>query len=248
VRGTELDIYTYRPDCPDPRLLLVFHGSDRNAADYRDNARPLADKGCMIVVAPLFDAARFKDWQYQHGGIVHRNSIQKSDHWTGKLIVSLIDHLRKEEGRRLDVYMIGHSAGAQFLSRVAAFIPNDARRMVIANPSSYVWPNLDRRAPFGMGGVYGRNDAENNLRRYLAAPVTIVLGEKDTGKKHLSEKPEARAQGLNRLERGRNAFAAAKATAQSHGWPFNWHLVEIPGVGHSARKVFASAQALEELK
>jgi hypothetical protein len=30
-------------------------------------------------------------------------------------------------------------------------------------------------------------------------------------------------------------------------WKFNWRLVELPGVGHSARKMFSAPQAFEAL-
>jgi hypothetical protein len=36
--------------------------------------------------------------------------------------------------------------------------------------------------------------------------------------------------------------------AQAHGWTFNWRLAFVPGVGHSARLMFSSAQALEALR
>jgi hypothetical protein len=44
-----------------------------------------------------------------------------------------------------------------------------------------------------------------------------------------------------------NVFNAAKALAQGRGWTLNWRLVELPGVGHSARKMFSAPQASEAL-
>ena len=44
-----------------------------------------------------------------------------------------------------------------------------------------------------------------------------------------------------------NVFNAAKTLAQTRGWKFNWRLVELPGVGHSARKMFSAPQAIEAL-
>jgi poly(3-hydroxybutyrate) depolymerase len=67
--GTQLEIFTYRAaSCANPALLLVFHGLNRNADKYRDYAEPIADKRCMIIVAPLFDDERFPSWAYQRGG------------------------------------------------------------------------------------------------------------------------------------------------------------------------------------
>jgi hypothetical protein len=44
-----------------------------------------------------------------------------------------------------------------------------------------------------------------------------------------------------------NVFNAAKTLAQERGWRFNWRLVELPGVGHNARKMLAAPQASEAL-
>ena len=243
-----LTVFTYRPPCDAPNLLLVFHGLNRNADKYRDDARPLADRLCMIVVAPLFDKKRFPTWAYQRGGIVHRREVQDPRDWTGQLVVALIAWARKTERRPLAVSMIGHSAGGQFLSRLAAFVPTDAQRIVIANPSTHVFPSLDTAAPFGMGGVYRKGDALAQLRRYLATPVTIFLGEDDVGDKNRNDSEEAQAQGATRYARGKNVFNAGQRVAQARGWAFNWRLVEAPGIAHNARKMFASPQAIDALK
>ncbi len=40
LRGIRLSVFTYHPGGCDPRgVLLVFHGQNRNAANYRDHAR-----------------------------------------------------------------------------------------------------------------------------------------------------------------------------------------------------------------
>jgi dienelactone hydrolase len=247
--GTQLELFTYRPtNCSNPALLLVFHGLNRNAERYRTTAQPIADKGCMIIVAPLFDNKRFPTSAYQRGGIVDKkNVVQNQNTWTVRYALGLIDWVRQEERRALDVYMIGHSGGGQFLSRLAAFLPTDAKRIVIANPSTHVFPDLNTKAPFGLGGVFPRGSDVANLKRYLAAPVTIFIGEEDTGDENRNDSPEAKAQGVTRLDRGRNAFAAGRAAAQSRGWTFNWRLVELGGVGHNGRKMFASDKAIEAL-
>ncbi len=137
---TDLDVFTYRPSgCTPAGLLLVLHGLDRNAATYRDDAIPLADRFCLLVAAPLFDRERFPIWRYQRGGIEHDGTVRDSALWTGWYVVKLADWLRRQEARPdMPYWVIGHSAGAQFLSRFAAFIPNQARRIVIANPSTWV--------------------------------------------------------------------------------------------------------------
>jgi len=248
IAGTRMTVFTYRPTgCSDPQLLLVFHGGSRNAEGYRDHARGLGDTLCMLVVSPLFDEESFPSWRYQRGGIVREGQIQDPSTWTGRLVLELIGWVRMEEGRQLTYSMIGHSGGGQFLSRFAAFIPNEARRVVIANSSTYVFPDLQTEAPYGLGGVYTAAAAAAELRRYLEQPVTIFLGQEDIGTRDRNDPAPVRAQGKTRYERGLNVYKACAKVAAAKGWICNWRLIELPAVGHSARKMFASKQAIDSL-
>jgi len=167
LADARLTVFTYRPACRDPSLLLVFHGQGHNAADYRDWARPLADKHCMLVVAPRFSKSQFPRWRYQHGGIARDGEVQDPREWSGRLIPELAERIQQLEGRKMPYSLIGHSAGGQFLSRLAAFTPTQARRIVIANPGTHVLPDPKIEAPYGFGGVYASNDVDKELRRYL---------------------------------------------------------------------------------
>ena len=208
LRGTELVVFTYRPkQCSKPSLLLVFHGM-AGVPPYRDHARPIADRNCMIVVAPRFEP---RTATYQLGGIVRRGVVQTPEDWTINIVIDIANWARAATGIK-DYYLISHSAGGQFLSRVAAFLPTEARRIAIGNPSTHVLATLDVKAPYGLGGVYSGAEGEEQLRRYLAQPVTIFLGNSDIGEDDddLNTGPDAMAQGKTRLERGLNAFTSAK--------------------------------------
>jgi poly(3-hydroxybutyrate) depolymerase len=248
LNGTPMVVFTYRPaGCSDPSLLLVFHGIARNAGSYRDYARALADRLCLLVVAPVFDAHAFPTWRYQRGGILKDAVVRDARDWTGRLVLDLVEWVRRQAGRPLPYSLLGHSAGGQFLDRLAAFMPTEARRIVVANAGSYVFPSLQVDAPYGLGKVYSAADGEAALERYLARPLTIYLGQGDTRDDERNDYPEALAQGASRYQRGVNVFNAARALAQTRGWRFNWRLVELPGVGHNARKMFSAPQASEAL-
>lgn len=229
LSGTTLNVFTYRPaNCVPRRLLVVFHGLGRDAGPYRDHARTLSDRLCAIVVAPEFDAARFPTALYQHGGS------------TVALVAPLVEWARKTIGQPdMPYVLLGHSAGGQFLARVAAYSPTSATRIVIANPSTWVLPSTTIAVPYGFGGVA---KGEQALQAYLARPIVALLGGADTGTHNLSMTKEAAAQGANRLARGRSTFAMARSVAEKHGWPFGWTLVEVPGVGHNATRMFSAPQ------
>src|SRR5262245_9613229 len=248
INGTPMVVFTYRPaGCSDPALLPVFHGIARNARTYRDDARALAARLCLLVVAPVFDTRAFPTWRYQRGGIVKDAVVQNARDWTGTLVLNLVDWARGQEGRPLHYSLLGHPAAGQFLDRLAAFVPTEARRIVVANAGSYVFPSLEIDAPYGLGKAYSGADGEAALRRYLQLPLTIYLGQSDTRDDTRNDYPEALAQGASRYQRGVTAFNAAHTLAQTRGWPFNWRLVELPGVGHNARKMFSAPQAVEAL-
>lgn len=243
---TTLDVFTYRPDgCAPSGLLIVFHGNERDAAEYRDRARPLARRACLVVHAPLFDAERFPNWSYQRGGVAEDGVLRPRRAWTTELVPRLVAWAR---ARDADIagptYLFGHSAGGQFLSRVAAFSPPPGiGRIVVANPATYVLASLEERAPYGFGGLFAAKNRRERLRTYLAAPITVYLGEEDTGARSLTRGEGPDRQGENRLDRGLKTFAQARATAADNGWPFGWRLVVAPGVDHSAEEMLAPERA-----
>lgn len=112
--------------------------------------------------------------------------------------------------------------------------------MVIANPSTWVLPGL-HAVPYGFRGT---PDANAALRAYLALPITALLGREDTGTDSLSSEPEAVAQGINRLERGRNTFAKARAAAEAH-LPVRLDAFRSDWSGHNSARMFDSAQAAQ---
>ena len=248
-------VYAYKPACfRGMALLMVFHGSDRNPQLARDNAIPLAEAGCALTVAPFFPEETFPRWAYQFGGIGEllqkdgrtKFRMKPRDRQTGKLVLDLIDRLRGMEGRRtIPYFLIGHSAGAQFLSRFAAFFANEASRIVLANPGSYVVPLRERRYPYGLGGL--TIVAEADRRRYLSSPIVILLANRDIGREGLDTSPGAERQGRTRYERGRSVFELAQASAATDSLEFAWSLVEVAGIGHGSRRLYARTEAASAL-
>ena len=243
--------YTYKPKTyQDGPMLFVFHGMSRSAAGYRDACIGMADQFKLIVVAPLFDTNRFPGAAYHLGGMFQDGVLQARTNWTYSLLPQIIDEVRQREGKpALPYYFIGHSAGAQFLMRQAAFYPLEARRIVVANPGSDLFPRRDWKFGYGFGGLPEELSDDERLRRYLSAPMTIYLGTADTDPQHpeLDRSDAAELEGRYRLERGRACFEYARQLARKRGWIFNWKKVEAPGVAHNAKQMFAAKPAGEAL-
>lgn len=245
AHGTEIEVFVHKPANYDGRALIVsLHGLGRNAAGYRNSTRALGEQFGALVIAPLFDRERFPTWRFQHGGIVRRDSerslqaVAVSER-TSALLKAVVDKIRAAEGAPdMPYVLLGHSAGGQFLSRIAALAPLDPVRIVIANPGTWLTPSLEERFPYGLGGLPDGLADASTLERYLTQPITVMVGTADTQTDNLSMTPAAKRQGDTRHARALRVFAQAKAHAEALKLPFGWHLLEIPGVGHSARAMY----------
>lgn len=246
-----ITVFTYKP--PTYRggpLLMVFHGVQRNAEDYRNFAITMAERFGVIVAAPLFDNARFPSLRYQRGGIVGEDGKAKAPkEWTYAIVPKLVAHLRELEKKpELPYYLIGHSAGGQFLVRMAAFLPGDAVRIVAANAGSHLFPTREQEFGYGFGGLPAELTSDEVLQRYLAAPLVLYQGTGDIlPSNNFDQSPAGMRQGPNRLARGRAAFEFAQALAKERGWEFNWRKVETPDIAHEAAFMFAAKEVEDAL-
>lgn len=252
VIGSEtIDVAIYRPrTCDGERLMLVFHGYERDATTYLKSARRIGRELCLTVIAPRFEVERFPSWRYQRAGVKRSATGIDLSLCIGPLIAELVEWARRVESRPdAEVILFGHSAGAQMLSRVAAYCPlDDPRRIVIANPSSYVTPSMSERVPYGFKAIGDKERSRELLRRYLEQPITIYLGTSDVGVYRLLMNRAAMRQGENRHARGVRIFEKATRIAQLNGWKLNWRLVEASGVGHSVRDMLRAPEAARALE
>lgn len=249
--GEPITLFTYKPPTyRDGPLLVVCHGVGRNAEDYRNFAITMAERFGVIVVAPMFDKERFPSIRYQRGGLVDASGrVQPAGKWTYAAIPGIVAHVRSLEGKpALRYYLIGHSAGGQFLVRLAAFLPGEAVRIVAANAGSHLFPGREAAFGYGFGGLPEELSNDEVLRRYLAAPLTLYQGTGDVvADPNMDATPAAMQQGPHRLARGRAAFAAAAKLARERGWAFNWRQVETAGIGHDAAFMFAAREVEDAL-
>src|SRR5262249_50630424 len=149
----------------------------RNAEEYCRNAVPIAERFHVLIAAPLFDTNHFSSDEYNRGGVLKHGVLQPREKWTFARVPMIVDAVRNAEGKRtLPCYFIGHSAGAQFLMRLAAMYPTDAKRIVAANPGTDLFPRLDWEYGFGFGGLPVALSDNAALQRYLNAPLTLYLG------------------------------------------------------------------------
>ena len=247
--GKQLRVWYYRPEqfAPDTPIVFVMHGNSRNADRYRDHWRHLADYYGLLVIAPEFSGRNFPgSWHYNLGNVMARRDRVPTPQrdWAFPIVDRIFARVQSmTKTRRKTFSLFGHSAGGQFVSRYMTFTP--ARHVdlaLVANPGWYTLPIFDEQFPYGLGGTAV---TKANLTRLFTSKLVLLLGDQDIQRtSNLRQTEEADRQGDNRFERGHYYFKIAKREAEALGVPFDWRLIEVPGVGHSGSGMAGPAAKL----
>jgi predicted esterase len=244
--------YYYPPDSRRDSLKVVFamHGSGRNALGALERWRPYADTHGMLVIAPEFSKEHYPyARQYNRGNVRDANgNFRSSADWTFTTIEEIFDEVRRAIPEASSNYSIqGHSAGGQFVHRMLLLAPHyRIDTAVAANPGWYLLPDENYRYPCGIENL---SQQAIDLAAAYASKLVITLGteDNDPNARCLNHGTCAEMQGSNRYDRGRFFYDFARRDALDRGLPFNWELVEVPGVGHDANgMVHAGADAILE--
>jgi pimeloyl-ACP methyl ester carboxylesterase len=215
-------------------VLIVIPGAGRDGQPPRDIWIPYAEKYSSLLIVPEFSLAYYPtDYWYNLGNTYDAVNWKPKANWTYTAIEHLFDYTREKSGATRNTYhLFGHSAGAQFVHRLATLIP-EARydRAVAANAGVYLMPEYTLPYPFGLKDS---PLAESNLPKVFARNLIIMSGGSDTDPNAggLANFPEAEAQGSTRFERARFYFTTAQAEAKHAGVPLNWEYHIVRGVGH----------------
>jgi poly(3-hydroxybutyrate) depolymerase len=247
--GQSVSVYTWMPEefRPDTPILIALHGYKRNAEQYRDDWQPHAERlGCLLL-APEFSQAAFPGPRaYEVGNMrtPDRRNFLPKEYWSYGLIERLFDQVRDLTGSEREGYWLyGHSAGGQFVHRLALF-QEDARFEVAiaANSGAYTLARPGERFPYGLDRL---PDLEEIQVQGFTRPLVVMVGEKDTNVANamLLRSEEAMRQGPHRHARGLYFYEDGEREAERMCLPFAWRLVSVPGVGHSNRGMARAAAA-----
>lgn len=245
--GTEaINVETYvtaactTKPCP---LLIAIHGLERNAERARDNWVEAAERYGLLIAAPHFDRERFPTRLFQQGGVRDETDPAR---WVYASIERFFDRaLASGRVAGTSYVLFGHSAGAQFVHRMALLRP--AARFstaVSANAGYYTLPVRGEAGGFAYPyTLAGTPATDATLAVALAKPLLVMLGERDDDPAHpqLNHSRGADAQGPNRLARGHHFVAVAATEAARLKVESRWREIVVPGVGHDSRRMAAAA-------
>lgn len=221
-------------------IVMVFHGAERNALEYRNALINKANEYQFIVVVPEFSEANFPDVNGYQIGFVYQNGDQPSPAtlrpeslWSLSLVEPIFAFVKNKTKNTSATYqIISHSGGAQFAHRLLFFKPlAKFDKAVISAAGWYTATDKSIDFPYGMQG----SPLENlNFAPVLSKDIIIQVGSSDNNPNSatLRHTPQADAQGLHRLARAQYFYQKAENLADSLGLAFTWRLSVIPGLGH----------------
>lgn len=226
------------------KVIFSIHGIKRNANKYRNIFVPHVQDENVLVAAPSFTDEHYESsLSIKLGnmsfGTLNPKMLPKEE-WTFTHLYQIFLLLKKEFPLLESFSLFGHSAGAQFVHRMALFTDYpELESAVAANSGWYTVLDSDIDFPYGTRGLIDKKEAQ----RLLKKRIVFMSGSADTEQdSHLRVAKRALTQGSNRFERAKHMVKvgrklAVKEKVDDYGWIFE----AIPGVQHSSRGMVGPA-------
>ena len=225
-------------------IVMVFHGDERNAIDYRDIWVNASNQFGFMVFSPEFTNADFPGSSYiignvyQDGNYPTSQTLNNENIWTFSIIEPLFGFIKTNSGSNALTYdMFGHSGGGQFVHRFVLLKPNARyNKAIAANSGWYTVSDGVANFPYGIMNCPITSIQPNN---YFGRQLYITVGALDNNSSDSSLRHNTASdlQGLNRLERAHYFFSNSQSYAQKMNSEFNWQFRVVPNSGHDATKM-----------
>jgi len=212
-------------DDPAAPVLVSIHGISRNACEHALAFHEPARRQGITVIAPLFAADRFPDYQ----------RLGRRGARADLALLAVLADAEARLGRAIDrVHLFGFSGGAQFAHRFALAWPHLVERLSLAAAGWYTMPIDELRFPYGLAPCRRLPDLRFRLVPLLRRPIRVFVGEHDRiDDPATRHDPRVDAhQGRHRLERARRWCEALLAAGRARGLHPDVRLEILPHAGH----------------
>jgi poly(3-hydroxybutyrate) depolymerase len=209
-------------------LVVIQHGTERNATSARDHLRAFAERRGAIVLAPLFPAAVIDPEDLHNYKFIEYRGIRYD-----RALLDMVDEVAARypvaAGR---FYLHGFSGGGQFAHRFFYLHPDRLAGLSIGAPGRIT--ELDGALPWWRGtkDIEARFGQAIDIAALRRVPVLMVVGEQDVDTWEINNPGEsnwmagADSTGRTRIER----LHTLERGFRAHGIDVRFEL--IPGVAH----------------
>lgn len=199
------------------KLLVLIHGTGCEIEEYIKQAKELADKNNVAILAPVFPGGLIRHDDFNSYKLLSCDGIRYD-----QLLLNMIEDMAKRypkvETERF--FMFGHSGGGQFVNRFLLAHPERLQAVSIGAPGRPTFINKKEDYFWGIKDFKKYFGHDVNMEEVKKIPVLITVGEKDT--KYIGES----VYGNNRVER----MKSLKKNLEENG--VKAELQIIPGFAH----------------
>ncbi len=230
------------------RILLVLPGYRQNTERYMSVFRGLLNEAdrCLVVVPQLTrDVFPVPEVLALNNMVTTRKCdvMKPQEEWVSTLFSALISYLMDAYTLLDQVFVFGHSAGAQLAHRIQLLDPlTNVSAVFAANSGWYTVPNIDIDFPFGVKGLLSSDSIRDNLQQN----VYIMIGTRDTKEDFYLWKSKRvnTLQGLTRYDRANYMMQCIKHEARIQAIKTNWRYVEVANGRHKVDDMAPAAIGL----
>ncbi|VXB05379.1 conserved hypothetical protein [Flavobacterium sp. 9AF] len=233
-------------------MVIIFHGTERNAIDYRNTIVNQCEQYGFIAIVPEFSEQNFPGGDgynlgnvYVDGDNPSINTLNPENEWTFSILEPLFDFFKNKTSNTSTSYHIyGHSAGGQFAHRFLMFKPNArVNKSVVSAGGWYTVPNTNVNFPYGISqSVLETMSMPAFLNKKIF--VQVGINDDDPNAAGLRHNSFADAQGLHRKERATYYYNFCQQYATTNNLSFNWSFHLVPNADHDYVKASINAAYL----
>ena len=221
------------------KFLVAMCGINRDASNIATYWVPFANTNNYVIAAPEFNSTNWSSDAYILGNMFTGSSgtgnLNPQQKWSFNIVEQIHRELYSSCGLKDSTYELwGHSAGGQFVHRLAFFLPDNlASRYIAGNSGWYTCPDLSVIFPWGAQNNQ-LNLSNQDLSAFTNRKLVIMRGTADTLRDgSLNTDPLSDAQGLNRYTRAGYFYNSGIKVNNN----LIWKLVDVPNVGHDDQKM-----------
>ncbi|MCL2101162.1 MAG: hypothetical protein FWH22_05555 [Fibromonadales bacterium] len=218
------------------RVLFLMAGTNRTSgiSDIYPSI-PMAVVANIVVIRPDYTREDFPFNQYQMINVGNAGSRKPYEEWSFNHIDRIFVEFTAQHGLSAAKYILyGFSAGGQFTHRTLMLSQSPYLDYGIAGGAgTYLFYREDWPYPRGLSDLIPlyKNNLLNNLAN---KKLYVLVGENDNDPNGANlDRGAWDVQGIQRLERATNYYAAAKDYAEEHNINFNWEFYVVPDADHS---------------
>ncbi len=221
------------------KFITAMCGINRDASGIATYWVPFANANNYVIAAPEFNSTEWSSDAYILGNMFTGSSgsgtLNPKTKWSFTIVEEIHRELYTACGLTDSTYELwGHSAGGQFVHRLAFFLPDILiSRYIAGNSGWYSCPDLSVAFPWGaQQKLLGLTT--DDLLAFSRQNLVIMRGTADTTRDSaLNTDPNSDAQGLNRYTRAGYFYNSGSLINTS----LKWKLIDVPNVAHDDQKM-----------